>query len=991
MKTISQKLFIFLLLLPFSVLAQSTLTGTVTDKSSGQPLPGVNVVVQGTTNGTSTDFDGNFTLGNVKRGDKILFSYIGFADVVIDYIAQTSLMISLAEDASQLQEVVVQVGYGTVRKKDATGAVTTVTAEEFQKGPLVSADQLIQGRVAGVQISNGGGAPGEGSVVRIRSGSSLNITNDPLYVIDGIPVDAGGGGVQGGRNPLATINQNDIASMTILKDAAATAIYGSRASNGVIIITTKRGRSGDLKVTYNGNFQVSEVIDYVDVLDANEFRDFVTTYGVNAEGENNFTQFLGESDTDWQKEIYRTAYGTDHNIGISGGSDNIVYRASVGYTNMNGILKHDNFERSTIGVNVTGNFFDNHLKLEVNNKSSSMMNNYSNRDAIGAAVSFDPTQPVRSGNDEFGGYFQWTTPGTGAYEVNANRNPVSFLEQKHNFGSSFRSLGNVQLEYKIHSFEDLKLVANWGYDYTSGRGYGGTDFDYVVPAEQGSTYDNNERNKNMLADLYFNYNKTIESIDTNIDFTAGYNYQDFRYRRYYTSYSATNDLTSVNTNIEERLNLQSFFGRATISIADKYLLNASFRADGSSRFTEDNRWGYFPAVAVAWRLSEESLFKDSTILSDLKLRASWGLTGQQDTGIRYPSYALYLGGNQGAQYQIGNNPDGSPIFVSTFRPLPYNEQLKWEETTTINLGVDFGFFDNRLVGAVEVYKRETTDLLLRTQNPQGVNFSNFAFYNIGSLENKGVEVSFDVYPIKTEDLTWRIGVNGTFQNSEITSLTNSSTAGFTGFNTGGISGGTGTTIQNHQVGFAPNSFYVMEQAYDAAGLPLDGVYVDRNADGIINGDDQYRFRKPAADVFYGFNTDVEYKNWWFSTSWRGSAGNYNYNNVQSNNGNLSVLPGNGNYLINTNPTVFVTQFNQPQYLSDYYIQDASFLKCDNITLGYTFQNVFDEGSNLRLTGAVQNAFMITGYKGVDPELNNGIDNNLYPRPRIYTLGLNINF
>jgi len=987
MKTIYKKLFIFLLLLPFGALAQS-IKGTVTEKASGQSLPGVNVVVQGTTNGTSTDFDGNYTLNNVKRGDKIVFSYIGFKEVVVNYNGQATLNQVLDEDANQLQEVVVQVGYGTVRRKDASTAVTTVSEKDFQKGPVVGAEQLIQGRASGVQVITASGEPGGGSFVRIRSGSSY-INNDPLYVIDGVAVETGGGGITGGRNPLATINQNDIASMTILKDAAATAIYGSRASNGVIIITTKRGRTGDMKVTYNGNFQVSEVVKTVDILNANEFRSFVNTFGVGPDGENNFAGFLGNANTDWQKEIYRTAMGTDHNVALSGGTDNITYRTSLGYTNINGLLKHDNFERQTLGLNLVGDFFDKHLRIEVNSKSAVIHNDYSERGAIGAAVTFDPTQPVRSGNDAFGGYFQWQT--NGAYEVNANRNPVSLLEQKHNFGNQFRSIGNAQAEYKIHSFEDLKLVANFGYDYNSGRSYGNTDADYVVPGEAGSTYERFEDKKNLLMDLYFNYNKTVESWDTNFDVTGGYSYQMFTNTTSGSSYSAANDVTTPNNPFYGRLNLQSFFGRATISIADKYILNGSFRMDGSSRFVEENRWGYFPAASAAWRIDNEDFLKESNIISELKLRASWGKTGQQDTGNFYPSYPLYNAGTPTAQYPMGYDGGGFPIYYQTYTPLAYNSDLVWETTETLNAGVDFGFFNGRITGAVEVYKRNTKDVIITAPNPQGVNFSNEARYNIGEIENEGVEISFDVFPVRTDDITWRIGANGTFQKSEITKITNGALGGFTGYNVGGVSGGTGTTVQNNQQGFAPFSFYVFEQAYDADGAPIDGVFVDRNEDGIVNSEDLYRFHKPASDFFYGFNTDVTYRNWWLSMSFRGSVGNYNYNNVASSNGNLAVLPGNGNYLLNPHSSVLGTQFDQPRYLSDYYVQDASFLRMDNVTLGYTFKDVFEKGSSMRLTGAVQNVFVISGYNGIDPELTNGIDNNFYPRPRTYTLGLNVNF
>lgn len=992
MKTIYSKLLLLLLMLPFSALAQSTLKGIVSDATSGQPIPGVNIVVEGSTNGTSTDINGNFTLTNIKSGDLLVFSFLGYADQIVTYDGQATLNVSLKEDATQLQEVVV-IGYGTTTKKDATGALTSLKAEQFNKGPLVSPDQLLQGRVAGLQVTNAGGEPGGGAQVKIRGGASLSATNDPLYIIDGVPVDTGGGGSTGGRNPLADINQNDIASMTVLKDAAATAIYGSRASNGVIIITTKKGQSGEMQISYNGNYQVNEVVKTVDVMSANQYRDFVNMYGTEAQ-----KGLLGTANTNWQDQIYRTAQSTDHNIALSGGTDNITYRTSMGYTNMNGLLKKDNFERTTLAANLIGNFWDNHVKIEVNNKSSVMKNNYSNRDAVGAAIAFDPTQNIY--DDTYGyKYFQWlgedsNDDGVPDQSVNASRNPLSMLNQKTKEGRAFRSIGNAQFEYKVHSFEDLKLIANFGYDYASGTYEESTALDYVVVGERGAYGGNTRTNKNMLMDLYFNYNKDVESLNTVFDVTAGYNYQDFRYEVNSFNYEAANGIIRYQNPSKTRLNLQSFFGRATVTIADKYILNGSIRADGTSRFTKDNRWGYFPAAAAAWKINEESFLKNSNIVSDLKLRASWGITGQQDLGElnRYPSVALYAQSTSTATYQIGYDSNGNPIFVSTFRPLSYNSDLKWEETETINLGLDFGLFNNRITGSVELYKRKTSDLLLFAQNPQGVNFSNYANYNIASMENKGIEISADAYPVKNDDVTWRVGGNITFQNSEITKVANGDTGNFQGYYDGGITGGTGTNIQNYQKGYAPRAFYVYEQAYDTNGQPLDGVYVDRNDDGIVNQDDMYRYKKPAADVFYGFNTDVTYKNWWLSMSFRGSWGNYNYNNVFSNYGNQAVgLPTNGPYLNNVHTNVLETQFAQPRYLSDYYVQNAAFLRMDNVTLGYTFKNVFSEGSNLRLTGAVQNVFVLTDYDGIDPEVQNGIDNNIYPRPRTYTLGLSVNF
>lgn len=982
MKTIYGKLLLLLLLLPFGALAQGIATGVVRDNTTGEPLAGVNVIVEGTTNGTSTDVDGSYKLSNVKNGDKLVFSMIGYADVAQTYSGQ-SIDVNMAEDATNIEQVVI-IGYGTTTKRNNSTASTTVKAEQFQKGPIVGAEQLIQGRVSGVQVTTGGGEPGGGSLVRIRSGASF-ISNDPLYVIDGVPVEVGGGGSQGGRNALAAINQNDIESITVLKDAAATAIYGSRASNGVVIITTKKGKAGDLKINYTGNFQVYDVTKTVDVLSADEYRAFVMANGSETQ-----QSYLGTANTDWQKQIYRTATGTDHNISAQGGNEMITYRGSFGYTNMNGILKTDNFERTTVGANVTGNFFQNHLKVELNNKSSVMHNLYADKSAIGAAVAFDPTQPV---HNEDGSFFQWYSP-AGEFQTNASRNPLAFIYEKENYGNSYRSIGNVQLDYKIHGWEDMKLVANLGYDYSSGRTYGATAESYAYSAESGNTYNNDQDKKIQVMDLYFNYNKYVDPLKTNFELTGGYNYQDFRYEGSGSAYNADNDQTTVTTQpYATRLNLQSFFGRTTITIADKYILNGSIRADGSSRFTKENRWGYFPAASAAWKLDRESFLENSSVVSELKLRASWGITGQQDTGTGlYPSVPLYASSNNTATYQIGYDAQGNPVFFNTYTPLAYNSDLKWEETATTNLGLDYGFFNGRITGSVEYYKRKTSDLIVYAQNPQGVNFSNYAYYNIGDMENEGVELMADFYPVKTDKVTWRVGGNITWQKSTVTRLTNQNVPGFMGYNTGGISGGVGTTIQNNQVGFTPNSYYVYEQAYDADGNALEGVYVDRNGDGIVNTDDKYRFQKPMPNIYYGFNTDLTVGNWWLSMSFRGTQGNYNYNNVYSNTGNYATgLPTNGTYLNNMHSNALTTGFANPRYESDYYVQDASFLRMDNVTLGYTFRNVFSEGSSLQLTGAVQNVFVITGYNGIDPEISGGIDNNFYPRPRIYTLGLNVNF
>lgn len=995
MKTFLNSLLLLALLFPSILLSQSTVSGTVTEAASTLPVPGVNIILKGTRTGTTTDFDGKYSI-DVKTGDVLVFSYIGYSTQEITYTNQTTINVALTEDAAALDEVVV-IGYGTVKESDATGSVTSVTEKDFNKGPVVSTDQLIQGRVSGVQVISGGGSPGEGAQIRIRSGSSLSANNDPLYIIDGVPVENGGAVITGGRSPLTTVNQNDIATITVLKDASATAIYGVRASNGVVIITTKKGKKGDLKVTYNGTYSISTLIDKVDVLTGDQIRNFVTNSPESSAGQ---IALLGTQNTDWQDAIYQDAFGTDQNVAASGGTENFVYRASIGYSNYDGILKRDNFERTTMSANLLFDFFDKHLTFEINNKTTLSQNDFSNRGAVGNAITMDPTQPIYDPTSPYGGYFQWLNPNDlnfygdpKIYTLVGASNPLALIEQTNNFGRSFRSLGNLKIDYKMHFLPELKATANIGYDFIDGRNSGYRDRNFAgnpIDTEGNidtGIYSGKENKENRLLDLYLNYNKTFDGIDTNIDVTGGYSYQDFKYP--FESVQTIGDVQQVIQS-ENRLNLQAFFGRANITIANKYLLTGTIRADGTSRFSKDNRWGYFPSAAFSWKMQEENFLKNSTIISEFKPRISWGITGQQDVGGLYPALALYLPATATAAYQFGYNADGTPNFVTPVRPQPYNPNLQWEETTTYNIGLDFGFFKNRISGSIEAYRRKTTKLLNFVPNPQGVGFSNADNYNIGSLENRGIEFSADVYPVRNQDLNWRIGGNITLQDSKITQLTLVDDPAYQGVLIGGISGAIGNTIQNHQVGFAPYSFLVYEQAYDGNGHALEGVYVDRNGDGIVNSNDLYRFRKPAPDVYYGFNTDVTYKNWDLSMFFRGSWGNYNYNNVDSSKGFADAVLGLNDALFNAVPNLLETGFVRPQYFSDYYVQDASFLKMDNATLGYTFSNVFGENSTMKISGTVQNVFTITDYKGIDPETT-GIDNNLYPRPRTYLIGFNVNF
>jgi iron complex outermembrane receptor protein len=967
--------------------AQQTIKGTVTEAAGNTALPGVGVIIKGTTTGASTDFDGNYSLENVKPGDILVFSYIGFYTQEITVSNETTINVILAESAEALDEVVI-IGYGTTTVKDATGSITSVKAKEFNRGLIVSPDQLLTGKVAGVQITSGGGAPGSGSTIRIRGGASLSASNNPLFVIDGVPVD--GGGTAGTRNPLNSINPNDIESYTILKDASATAIYGSRASNGVIIITTKRGTSGGFEATYSANFSVNENIETVDALSSKQFRDYVNTNGTATD-----IALLGEANTDWQGEIFTTGFGTDHNISVRGGNDKINYRGSVGYTNQTGTLLTSKFERVTYSLNVTSKLLDDHLKIDVNNKVSSIKNRFADTGSIGNAIGFDPTQPVYQSGSPYDGYFEWLqNDGITPVAVGAPRNPVALLKQRNNNSKSTRIIGNAQFDYKMHFLPELRANLNLGYDITKGDGNNSifnssTTYLSNLGTNPGNIANYSQDKENLLMDFYLNYAKDLESINSTIDVMAGYSYQNFISEGLNENDIQDPVITEV-LDFYNELNLQSFFGRLKYSYADKYLLTLTYRRDGSSRFSKNNRWSSFPAAAFAWKVTDEEFMKDSKTFSNLKLRLSWGITGQQDVGPYYPAIATYLASTNTAQYQLGNS------FISTLRAQPFNTTLKWEETESFNAGFDFGIFDDLISGSVDAYYRKTSDLLNFIPFPGGSSLSNADFANIGEMENKGLELTLNANPIRTDDLNLNFSLNFTYADTEITKLTTNDDPNYEGVEVGGFSGGVGNFIQRHTVGYEPYSFFVYQQIYDASGTPVEGVYVDRNNDGVITTADKYRYKSPTADYNFGFTTDLNYKNWNFNMVWRGSIGNYVYNNVDSNLGfDFQLLnPAFPDVISNGVANVLESGFingGVERYMSDYYIQEASFVKLDNITLGYSFGELFGNETNFTVSGTAQNLVTITDYEGLDPEVGGGIDYNIYPRPVIYMVGVNLNF
>ncbi|MEG1616480.1 MAG: TonB-dependent receptor [Bacteroidales bacterium] len=971
---------------PIGAFAQQQISvrGTIKD-AAGIPIIGANVIEKGTTNGVISDFDGNFQL-QLSDTSTLVVSYIGYSPKELK-ATTTPLQIVMAEDAVNLEEAVV-IGYGAVKKSDATGSVIAIKPDKMNRGQTTNAQDMISGKVAGVNVVSNGGAPGGGATIRVRGGSSLSASNDPLIVIDGLPMD--NDGIKGVSNLLSTINPNDIESFTVLKDASATAIYGSRASNGVILITTKKGEAGSKpRVSYDGNFSISQKTGGIEVMNGDQFRDYVTKmYADQPE----VLQKLGAANTDWQNEIFRTAMGTDHSLTVSGGLKNMPYRVSMGYTNQEGVLKTSEFERYTAAFNLNPSFFDNHLKLSLNAKGMIAKNRFASTGAIGSALSMDPTQSVFDDREEyqdFGGYFQWyvtdSKTGKRTYNVLAPQNPVAMLALKEDRSKAKSFLGNAQVDYKFHFLPELRANLNLGMDYSQGK-----QTLYVDPASaESNPYGREgfeEQTKyNHSLDFYLQYGKTIN--DHTFDVMAGYAWQHF-YREgnsFYQGVLENYDPRSVEWKTESYL--VSFFGRVNYNWKNKYLATVTLRRDGTSRFPVDNRWSLFPAVALGWKMNEEGFLKDVTYLSDLKLRLGYGVTGQQNLNQGdYPYIPVYEDNKDGAEYPF----DG--IYFPTSRPNAYNKNLKWEETTTYNAGIDFGFLQNRISGSLEVYYRKTDDLLNVVDVSAGTNFTNRVISNVGSLENKGIEFSLNTKPIVTDDFTWDLGYNVTFNNNKITKLTTGKGDDYI-VATGGISTGTGNNIQAHAVGQAASSFYVYEQVYDNAGKPIEGLFVDRNGDGMVNEKDRYFYNKPAADVLMGLSSKMMYKGWDFGFSLRASLGNYVYNDVDANRANMgrANIWSSSGFFSNRPLSALETNFQglKDYYMSDYYVQDASFIRVDNITVGYTFKNLFNKGVIGRVYGTVSNPFVFTKYKGLDPEVNGGIDNNIYPRPVVSLIGLSI--
>ena len=958
-----------------------TIKGEVTDAQNGEALIGATVMVEGEKGGTVTDFDGNFSLQVSSSAKKIKVSYIGYIDKVLSI--SDNMKVKLESDSKALADVVV-IGYGTARKSDLTGSVATVKSKDFNKGLVSSPEQLINGKVSGVQIMSNSGSASAGSTIRVRGGASLNASNDPLIVLDGVPLEQGG--ISGNSsNFLSMINPSDIESMTVLKDASSTAIYGSRASNGVIIITTKKGQQGAVKVNFNTTNSLQTRAQMVDMLSRDEFVNVINQFGTD-----NQKSLLGTANTDWNDEVYRTAFGTDNNLSVSGSIDKwLPFRVSVGYYNQSGLVRKDNVERWTGNVVLTPSFFQDHLKLTINAKGTLNNNSFNNGGAVWAAATFNPTIPVYSGNDKYGGYNEALD--ADGYPVNAGvRNPRGLVDLYDSKSKVSRFIGSMDVDYKVHFLPDLKLHATIGADYAKGDGtiyvpgYAAQSFN-KDESLSGSDYKYGpQKNENRLLTLYANYAKYFENIKSNVDLTAGYDYQYWKSTTplYYTKSAAGTTLSTVKAS-DYRHVMLSYYGRVNYSFDGKYLLTATVRRDASSRFSKDTRWGTFPSVALGWTLTEEPWLKDNKVISNLKLRASYGVTGQQEGIGNYNYLPVYTSSVTGAEAFINGQ------YINTYRPEAYVSDLKWETTTSWNFGLDFGFLDGRIGGAIDFYTRKTKDLLASVPTAAGTNFSKTILTNVGNVDSKGIEVSLNATPIQTKDWEWNLSYNFTWQNMKVKNL--SLTQGGSQTN---VKVGPSIDAYQFQVlseGYEPYMFYVYHQLYDSeTGKPIEGAYADLNGDGEINDADLYRYHSPAPKYIMGLSTSLRYKQLTLGMSFRANIDNYVYNGMGMSTGAWETVSYNNSQLNNLNASFLKTGFKTRQYLSDYYVENASFLKLDNLSLSYNVGKI-NKWTSLTVSAMVQNVFTITGYSGTDPEVPNGMDNSFYPRPRTYSVSLGLQF
>lgn len=1001
------KLFSLVAMLMVSMVtfAQLTATGTVLETSTGEPIIGANIIEVGTTNGTITDFDGNFSL-NVKAGATLQISYMGFETV--ELAAQPNMVVKLGEDTELIDEVVV-VGYGVVKKNDATGSVTAIKPDDMNKGLTTNAQDMISGKIAGVNVVASDGTPGGGATITIRGGSSLNASNKPLIIIDGLAMD--NDGIQGVANPLSMVNPSDIESFTVLKDASSTAIYGSRASNGVIIITTKKGASGAKpKVNYEGNVSLGTLTHMMEVMNGDEYRAYWKEQGAGLD--------LGTANTNWQKQVYRPAVSTDHNVSIMGGVKNKVvdmpYRASIGYTLQNGTLKTSQMQRVTGAINLNPSFLDKHLTFNLNAKGMYIYNRYADGGAVGSALVFDPTRPINDDTyKEFGGYYQTPKDGsdlndpswTHLSNTNTPQNPVALLNLKNDRANAGSFVGNLEANYKIHGFEDLQLHANFGADYSYGR-----QNTVISPYSYSNNYYgwdgySKKTKYNLQFNCYAMYSHDWEEANQHFDAMVGYEWQHFK--NSYTSegsgfagpenFEKRNQDARSNYSLKEGASesyLVSFFGRVNWIGWNQILATVTVRGDGSSRFARGKQWGVFPSAALGWKI-KETFLKDVNAINDLKLRLGYGITGQQDLGSDYYGLVLYALNKDHAYYTLGEiGPDGKYIYYQSARPDAYNKDLTWEKTTTYNAGLDFAFLNNRVTGNVDYYYRKTTDLISLVDVPMGTNYKNQVISNIGSLMNQGVEVMLNGVAIDNRRLKWDMGLNFTYNQNKITSLTQGESADYF-VTTGGVSSGTGNTIQRHQEGYAASTYFVYETMNNEYG---GWDIVDQNKDGNINEKDLIAYKKPAPDFTIGFQSKWQFYNFDLSFSLRSSIGNYVYNDVMAGKmSSMKTLSREGGYtnILKAAQPVYEKVCNSTNITTDNawqidrFVENASFLRCDNITLGYSFTK--NPAVKARIFATVSNPFVISKYSGLDPEVSGGIDNNIYPRSMTTVLGCSVQF
>lgn len=974
------RLLFSILLIPVSAYAQNqkTVTGTVIDET-GEPLIGATVKVVGKSIGAITDFDGHYSLTVPADTKQLSFSYVGYKDYIAD-ITSNVINVTMKPNSKVLDEVVV-IGYGVRKKDDLTGSVSSVGEKDFNKGVISSPEELVNGKIAGVQIVNSGGSPTSGATIRVRGGASLNASNDPLIVIDGVPMEVGGS-VSGSGNFLSLINPNDIESMTILKDASSTAIYGSRASNGVIIITTKKGKGDGIKISFQTTNSVSTKTKTSDMLSTDEFIGIVNELGTEHQ-----KSLLGDTRTDWNDQIFQTAFGTDNNLSISGRATSwLPFRVSAGAYSQDGILKTDNVKRFTGNMNLTPSFFNDELRFQFGLKATYSKNRFADTDAIWGGATLNPTIPVYSGNDAFGGYNE-AVDANGVPVTGALANAVGRLNQYKSTSDVYRVIGNVDVDWNIRWVKGLRLHATGGYDWSKGEGH------VVVPKEAFSFYTTGgrdyiygpQKNYNRLLTLYANYNRDFDAIDSNIDATFGYDYQYWKYATpFYAELNTEGVQQSTAAATDQRHSLISYYGRLNYTLMKRYLLTATVRRDGSSRFAKDNRWGTFPSVALAWRVSQENFFEPLRgIVNDFKLRASYGVTGQQDGIGNYGYIPVYTAGLDGAQYQFGGKP------VYTYRPEAYNPDLKWETTKSWNYGFDLSLLNNRFTLSADYYTRKTENLLATVPVPAGTNFDKAMLENVGNVDSKGLELAVTAHVVDTKDWSWNVTANAAWQRVRIKNLT---------LTPGAPSPDTevGPWIDSYQMqvfstDYAPYSFYLYKQLYDQeTGRPIEGMYADLDGDGQITTKDRYHHHSPAPDWILGFSTSLSYKKWTLSTSMRANIGGYIFNGMAMNTGAWETMSYNDYQLNNLNRSFLDTRFQRRQYLSDYYLENASFLKMDNLQLAYDFGKVY-KSLNLHVSAMLQNVFTITKYKGVDPESMNGVDTAIYPRPRTFSVTVGLNF